>query len=256
MPFPNFAGKHAHDSFFTPQDWVRYFKRENTIANFAAPEGIIFCYQNYLFDYIIQNEEVEAFGLPFNELYLLKNTGGRVGICGRFGIGAPVVTTLQEELIALGSRKFMSIGAAGCLQKGIEIGQIIVCDKAIRDEGVSHHYLEPGKYAYPSPELTTRLKSELDKLSLGYQEGSTWTIDAPYRETVEEARHYQAEGVYTVEMEAAALLAVAEYRKVEIATAFVISDSLAELEWNPQFRAKATKDGLAQLYQAAKAALL
>jgi uridine phosphorylase len=50
-------------------------------------------------------------------------------------------------------------------------------------------------------------------------------MDAPYRETVEEVRYYQGEGVLTAEMEAAALFAVAKARGVELACAFVISDS-------------------------------
>ena len=256
MSFPNFAGKHAHDAFFTPQDWLRYFRQENPDWNFIAPEGVIFCYQSSLLKYILENEETERISLSTSEFYLLKATEGRIGICGGFGIGAPVVSALLEELIALGCQRFLSIGTAGGLQRGLEIGQIVVCDRAVRDEGVSHHYLEPGKYSYPNPELTGRLKAELDRLGLSYREGATWTIDAIYRETVEEARQYQAEGVYTVEMEAAALLAVAQYRQVELATAFVVSDSLADLEWNPQFRAPATKDSLARLYEAARATLL
>jgi uridine phosphorylase len=256
MPFPNFQGKHLHDSFFTPQDWLNYFKREGIIDEFEMPEGMIFCYQNYLLDHILKNEEVERMPFRIAEAYSLKSTGGKVGICGRFGIGAPVAASLLEEMIVLGSQRFMSIGAAGGLQPGLEIGQIVVCNKAVRDEGVSHHYLEPDKYAWPSPELTARLKSELDQAGVTYQEGPTWTIDAPFRETVEEARHYQSEGVYTVEMEAAAMMAVAQYRKVDLATAFVISDSLAELEWNPQFRALETRQGLYKLYQIARSALL
>ena len=39
------------------------------------------------------------------------------------------------------------------------------------------------------------------------------TIDAPYRETVAEARRYRRQGVLTVEMEAAALFAVGRYGK-------------------------------------------
>lgn len=52
----------------------------------------------------------------------------------------------------------------------------------------------------------------------------------------EEVRFYQAEGVITVEIEAAALFAVAAYREVELAAAFVVSDRLLSGEqWSHAF---------------------
>ena len=105
-----------------------------------------------------------------------------------------------EELIAFGVKRFISIGTAGTLQKDIKVGDLIVCEKAIRDEGTSYHYLKPSKYAYASKEMTKRIKNALDALEQKYFVGTSWTIDAPYRETVVEARQYQKEGVATVEM--------------------------------------------------------
>ena len=77
--------------------------------------------------------------------------------------------------------------------------------------------------------------------------GSAWTIDAPFRETVLEARHYADEGVAVVEMEAAALFAVGTVRGVEVASAFAISDSLADGEWVPQFGDPRLADRLAAM---------
>jgi uridine phosphorylase len=64
-------------------------------------------------------------------------------------------------------------------------------------------------------------------------------------------RQLQDKGVLTVEMEAAALFAVAQYRRVDLALAFVISDSLADLVWEPQFHADRTRDALDQPFAAA-----
>ena len=256
MSFPNFEGKHAQDAFFSPQEWVVYFKQSGFLPDFDIPQGVIFCYQKALLKHILAHEEAETFALPIGNLYLLKSTSNKIAISSGFGIGAPAVSTVFEELIALGTSRFISIGSAGGLQEKVEIGDIVLCDKAIRDEGVSHHYLAPDKYAYPSPELTAQLRQTFEAQGTIYTTGPTWTIDAPYRETVAEARHYQAEGVYTVEMEAAALFAVAQVRGVKLASAFTISDSLAELSWKPQFRASETEQGLVKLYNAARATLL
>jgi uridine phosphorylase len=162
----------------------------------------------------------------------------------------------MELLVALGVPEFIGVGTAGGLQKGCQIGDAVVCTEAIRDEGVSHHYLAPAKSARPSPELTDRLKQALARASIPFKEGPTWTIDTPYRETVAEARHYQQDGVQTVEMEAAAVLAVAEYRGVSAAAAFAISDSLADLVWDPQFASEELARSLERLYSAAVDALI
>ena len=85
--------------------------------------------------------------------------------------------------------------------------------------------------------------------------GSAWTIDAPFRETVVEARHYADNGVAVVEMEAAALFAVGRVRDVEVASAFAISDSLADGEWVPQFGHPRLAERLTRMIPAAVSAL-
>jgi uridine phosphorylase len=255
MAFPNFAGKHAHDAFINPQDYIDYLRRQRLFPTLQMPQSIIFCYQRQLLRHILAREETERVEAFPNEFHLLKSTGGKVGVYGDFGIGAPAATASLEAFIALGVRTFISIGIAGTLQPTLHIGDTIVCNRAIRDEGVSYHYLEAAKYAYPSEWLTARLAQSLEQGGRIPILGSTWTIDAPYRETIAEARHYQQEGTMTVEMEAAALFAVTQYRGVDVAAAFVISDSLAELAWNPQFDAEVVGNNLVQLYQAVRAML-
>lgn len=255
MPFPNFEGKHGHDAFFTPRDSISYRRKLGRLPDFRAPKGVVICYQGSLLNHIQDSEDAEGLKFAAGDFYLLKRTENRVGLVGGFGIGAPAAAVVLEELIALGTTEFINIGTAGGLQKSLRIGDIVVCSQAIRDEGVSHHYLSPAQYARPSAALTDRLKDALATTAIPYTEGPTWTIDTPYRETVEEARHYQREGVQTVEMEAAAVLAVAEYRRVAAAAAFAISDSLANLVWDPQFASPDLGPSLVRLYRAAVDAL-
>ena len=49
---------------------------------------------------------------------------------------------------------------------------------------------------------------------------------------------------------------MAEVRGLRLASAFVISDSLAELTWSSHFGSPEVASGLIELYQAAVAALL
>jgi uridine phosphorylase len=185
-------------------------------------------------------------------LYPLPSTGGAVAVAADFGIGSPVAAMFLELLVAMGVRRFLSIGTCGAIAPGLRIGDLTVCTSAVRDEGVSHHYLpDPAAPALPDPELTERFAAALDAGGSPAPRGPTWTTDAPFRETRAEIAHFQAEGVLTVEMEAAALFAVAALRGVQIASGFVVSDVLGEGDWNPQFSAEAIPQGLVRLCSAA-----
>lgn len=255
MPFPNFEKKHDEAPLFTPDDYVAYVKKIGKYPQLEPPTGLIICYQSGLLEYILENHnttKVRAFG----EMYLLDETAGKVAVAGKFGIGAPAVIATLEDKIAFGINNFISIGVAGSLQKDIKIGDLVVCDKAIRDEGTSFHYLEPSKYAYASEQMTEKIKHSLDKMGKTFVTGTSWTTDAVYRETIAEIKHYQEEGVATVEMEASALFAVAQYRNVQMGAILTISDNLAELEWKPGFHMEETKEGLETLYKVALDVLL
>lgn len=256
MGFPNFKDKYAKESMFTPDEFMAYQKKQGKYPKFKTPDGLIFCYQNSLLEFIIENHKTTKVEGFYGDMFLLDETNKKLAIIGKFGIGSPVVATVLEELIAFGVKKFISIGTAGILQKNIAIGDLMVCEKAIRDEGTSYHYLKSSKYAYASKEMTNKIKNSFDKFKQKYFVGTSWTIDAPYRETVVEVTHYQKEKVAAVEMEASALFAVAQYRNVELGAIFTISDSLAKLEWKPKFHLRKTKIGLEILYKVAIDVLL
>lgn len=256
MSFPNFPNKYSSDSYVSPDQAISHFHRESAPWDGRMPHSVIFCYQGSLLGFIGETENVKALENPACELYLLERTDGKVGVAANFGLGAPAASTVMEELIALGVRRFITVGTAGALQARSAVGDVIVCDRAIRDEGVSHHYLAPSPYVTPSPGLTERLEDEIIRLGIPVSRGATWTTDAPYRQTVDEVKHYRCKGIMTVEMEAAALFAVAEYRKVDIAGVFVVSDSLAEHVWQPGYSSRATRSGLEHVFPAAVAAAL
>lgn len=234
VPYPNIAGKHDHEALVTPSEFLAYLRQHDGLHPGAIPESFVLCYSPRLFEGITSDERATAVAHRNGRFVAINVEATRIGVAGGFGIGAPVAATVMEELAALGVRRFVSIGAAGSLNSQLEVGDVVVCTEAIRDEGVSHHYLAPGRSVTPSALLTSQLTRSLQAAGLAVAEGPTWTIDAPYRETVHELHHYRSEGVLTVEMEAAALFAVANYRKLEVGAAFVISDTLDEV-WTPAF---------------------
>ena len=254
MTFPNFPNKHEEKALFSPENYIDYLKKIGKYPQVRPPEGLIICYSGSLLEHILKNHKITTVK-AFGEMHLLDETDGKIAVTSAFGIGGPCAVAVLEDKIAFGIKKFISIGVAGSLQKNIKIGNIVVCDKAIRDEGISHHYLEPSKYAHASEDMTDRIQKSLDKLGIEYINGTSWTTDAVYRETIAEVEHYQKEGVATVEMEASALFAVAEYRDVQMGSILTISDSLADLVWQPEFHSNETNIGLELLFKAALDAL-
>lgn len=148
------------------------------------------------------------------------------------GVGAPVGAGLLEEAIAFGCRKFIACGGCGVLEKEIAIGHLIVVSAAVRDEGVSYHYLPPDREVTANAEGVNALVKTLERRGLPYLVGKTWTTDAPYRETVNKIAQRKREGCLTVEMESAALIAVAQFRKVIFGQALYGGDDLSGLEWD------------------------
>jgi uridine phosphorylase len=221
---PNFKNKHIEKALYNPIDFIAY-KKFKFVGK--IPDKIIIFYNDDLLKYLKKNyklKKVKIYSLL--TIYSYKN----IGFVKITGVGSPFAAGILEELIALGCKTFLNIGTAG----GLHHEGIFVCTKALRDEGTSYHYISKGNFTFPNKELTKKLENSIKKEKLDYFKGATWTIDAIYRETKAEVERYSKKGIFTVEMEASALFAVAKYRKVKIASAFVVSDFLGK-KWFPKF---------------------
>ncbi len=243
MAYPNFQNKHLEQALFNPQDyvtWKNYLKKDYK----NAPQKYIFIYYGKILSHFKRKYKFSKIKLyRLITIHQHKN----VGVVMMTGIGSPNAATVMEELIALGGKEFLNIGSAG----GLKDFGVYLCDKSIRDEGTSHHYLPHEKFAYPDNGLTARLEEKLLQNKVGFQKAASWTIDAPYRETKAEIQKYKKQGVATVEMESSALFTVARVRKVKIAAAFVVSYILGDEKWNPQFGAKHVNQKLNELFDVA-----
>ncbi|MDW3196670.1 MAG: nucleoside phosphorylase [Cytophagales bacterium] len=174
------------------------------------------------------------------EMIYFDDCDQKVALVGNFGIGGQAAAHMLEILIAAGTSQFIVVGHAGGLHTANSVGNLVLTDKAVRDEGLSHHYLPSDQYAYPSKKLSDKLKSSLAKQGIVHHIGSSWTLDSMYRETKEAIQYYANEGVATVEMELASLFAVAAYRDVAIASLLVINDYVTFEQWNEHLHAEST----------------
>jgi uridine phosphorylase len=251
MAFPQFPKKYEEEVIITPKQHLLTEKEE--FENFQRPKSVIFCFETYVMDYYkaLENTEHQSFWTG----EIIYFTDAETAIVGNFGIGGPAASHIFEILIAAGVEEFIVVGHAGGLQKSNPIGTIILSDKSVRDEGVSHHYLKPGKYAYPSAVLKEKIKKNLEENGISHKVGGSWTIDSMYRETKGEINHYAKEGIATVEMELASLFAVATFRNVHIASLLVISDYLAFEDWEEHLNSEVTSTSIFKAMEVAKAVL-
>ncbi|MGA2491229.1 MAG: nucleoside phosphorylase [Anaerolineales bacterium] len=148
------------------------------------------------------------------------------------GVGAPMAAGLLEEVIAFGCRKFIACGGCGVLDKDIAVGNIIVVSGAIRDEGVSYHYIPPNREIIANPVAVNAITHILNKRGVPYRMGKTWTTDAPYRETSRKIAGRLKDGCLTVEMENAGMMAVAQFRDVIFGQVLYGGDDLSGTEWD------------------------
>ncbi len=231
MSFPIFPEKYKLDTMFNAEDIVAYRKRLGRMPKIETPDGVLFCLERGLPERMRWRIPVRRAGSMNADVHEVKKVKNSVCILTNFGGGSTFVVELAEEMAVMGAKKMIMMTWAGTLQPDLNPGDIVVCERAIRDDGVSQHYLPPSKYVEADQLLVIQLAGAIRARGAECSIGDTWTTSAPYRETREEVRQYQSEGVKVVEMESAGLFTIGQVRKIRCASVVVVMDSLASLEW-------------------------
>lgn len=219
------------------------------------PESFVITSKNVAFNLSRFYDIRKAGRITQGRIFTLTNQGIKLGIACQESCGAPALAIIVEELVTLGAKRFIFVGAAGALQPFLKVGSTVLPEKSVREEGTSFHYTRPSKYAVASEALNNVAERSLRENGIEYHKGVAWTTDALYRETKEKVAGYRKEGVLCVDMEASALFAVAEYHKTDAVALLYITDSLATLEWKPYFGSEAIEESRLLLLKAAIDAL-
>jgi uridine phosphorylase len=206
------------------------------IAAIDAPEHCVLCFFQEVIEKLRNEGKAKEIARlncesAVNPVYEILVAEQRLALCHP-GVGAPSAAAFLEEMIALGCKKFIACGGAGVLDKQIAVGHLLVPTAAIRDEGTSYHYLPPGREVAPAPEAVAAIETVLQRHKYEYLLTKTWTTDAIYRETTAKAALRRAEGCLTVEMEAAAFFAVAQFRGVPFGQILYGGDAVCAGEWD------------------------
>ncbi|MCE1253540.1 MAG: nucleoside phosphorylase [Anaerolineae bacterium] len=148
------------------------------------------------------------------------------------GVGAPLAAAFLEEFIALGVKDVIACGGCGVLDANIDAGHAMIAESAVRDEGLSYHYLPAGRETTAHPDAIIALENTLRRHHQPIQRVKCWTTDAIYRETINKCELRRSEGCKVVEMEAASFFAVAHFRGIRFGQILYGGDLVVPEGWD------------------------
>jgi uridine phosphorylase len=209
-------------------------RAETLVKDRRLPEKCLLIFTEYMQDaadkYVNNKEKIEW--LPADEAYISNYKNTELLVLKPY-FGAPPTIMALELAIAAGVKYILMLGEAGALSDKLSIGDFVIPTWGIRDEGTSYHYMPPDYIPKPDMNLLNKLKETVHNHadSKRLEMGGIWTIDAVFRETRDKIRDYSKEGVLCVDMEATAVMTLAEYKGVNAAVLVVISDLIYGEEW-------------------------
>ncbi|MEX1142662.1 MAG: hypothetical protein WEB79_10175 [Thermoleophilaceae bacterium] len=148
------------------------------------------------------------------------------------GMGGPSAAIVVEELVDLGARTLLRIGTCGSLSPELALGTLVAAEEVVATDGTSAA-LGAGPRLRPDASLLTAL------VDGGALPVTVLSTDLFYDPRDDAATRWLDAGADVVEMEAAALLAIADRRGVAAAVVLAVSDVLV-----PGVRERIARDDL------------
>lgn len=204
----------AEPSAFTPESLLREARRQKGLPITRVPRVCVLDPDGDIVrDLVVSGRARQDpdWACYHTQLHVVDADGLRYGIIGG-AVGASFAVLVAEELFASGCEILVSVTSAGQITPLGPPPYFVLIERALRDEGTSYHYLAPKRYVEADSTLIDLVGTALRGAHVVVERGSTWTTDAPFRETATEIAARRDEGVLAVEMEAAALYAFASAR--------------------------------------------
>jgi uridine phosphorylase len=222
-----------------PRSLVRLFTRKQD-PDLALPERVIITFSNGDLRRLTENAHAASVitaWQPFRTMYRLSSSTSAVTSF----FGGPNIAALVEELSSFGASEFILWGYCGGISGSSRIGDLYLARRALREDGISYHYLEDDD-EFVSSEWAKEW-SDIAKAA-GFHNVDVWSTDAIYRETERKIADYSGRGVVAVEMEVASLYAVCRAKGLKAAAFLVVSDLVSKGEWQGGFHTRPFKDAV------------
>ncbi|MDI6885233.1 MAG: nucleoside phosphorylase [archaeon] len=148
------------------------------------------------------------------------------------GIGCPSAAIVVEELANCGVKVFIRVGTTGAIQKDIELGEVIIPEAAVREDGTTKEYINEGYPAVASSRVVEALRRSAEEAEVSYHVGIVRTNDAFYGEKRfgEVMERYSRAHVLSFEMECSAIFTVARLRGLHAGAILGVVGNLAKNE--------------------------
>lgn len=159
--------------------------------------------------------------LAFNrEFRSLRGVYRGVGILAlSTGVGGCSAGIACEELHNIGVEAVIRIGSCGALQTGIGLGELILAQGAVRDDGASRAYVPPAFPAVADAELFGCVMRSAKALGVRHHIGLAHSHESFYHEENEaESAYWSKKGVLGADMETAAVYTIARLRGMRAAS--------------------------------------
>ncbi len=229
-----FADRADYDepSIFLPQNMLREARRQRGLPAGKVPDVCLLDPDGDIVRHLVREARAErsaSWACYHTELWETDYGNVRIGIVGG-AVGASFAVLVAEELFASGCELVVSMTSAGQIAPDLELPCVILIDRALRGEGTSHAYLPPAPAVDADPDLIDVVATCLDGVAVRTLRGTTWTTDAPFRETRTALATAEAAGALVVEMEAAALYALAAARDRPVVCFAHVTNNMAVAE--------------------------
>ncbi len=222
--------RHQSPSVFAPAALLREARRQKGLATIAVPRVCILDPDGD----IVRRLRADGTSRPFEawpcyhtQLDCFELAGQTVGIIG-CAVGAPFAVLVAEELFACGCEFLISLTSAGQIATDGKPPYFVVIDRALRDEGTSYHYAAPAEFAEADPRIVALAVGALKDSGRNPTVGTTWTTDAPFRETSEAIAWARSRGAVAVEMEASALYTFARKANAAVLCLAHVTNTMAQ----------------------------
>lgn len=230
---PLLQNKHYHSApIFSPANLLRETRRQKALPAGEVPRICVLDPDGDIVAHLLKEKSAKrnpCWACYHTLLYQFERQGIVYGVIG-CAVGGPFAVLLAEQLFESGCRLLISITSAGQIVPVRTPPYFVLIEKALRDEGTSHHYLPPEKHARLDGQLAMLLAASLKEFAPPVERGAAWTTDAPYRETAEAIANARAQGILAVEMEAASLYAFAQAKQKPIVCFAHITNRMGVLE--------------------------
>ena len=205
----------SEPSVFQPESLIREARRQKSLSPVQVPSLCVLDPDGDIVRHLRRTGQASRCGgwpCYHSELDRFRLADQEIGVVG-CAVGAPYAVLVAEQMFALGCELLISMTSAGQILPAGPPPYFLIIDRALRDEGTSHHYMPPSAFAGADAALIAAAANALGETGLPFHVGGTWTTDAPFRETDRAIDAARSMGLLGVEMEAAALYSFAAARQ-------------------------------------------